>query len=89
MIAADVADFTTDQWAAAVVAMNVRNRMEDFHCEHLTDAQMHELNPIIRNAIYEALVALSEEDAKALAWWAAMVPGYWEAPRLPGDEEGR
>jgi len=35
--------------------MVVRNATEEFHAEHLTDEQMRELNPIIRNAIYTAL----------------------------------
>ena len=53
---------------------------------------MREMNPIIRNAIYEALVMLdraSEGDRSAdeqIAWLVAMVPDYWEAPRLPADE---
>lgn len=38
-----------------LIAIAVRNEMEDFHCEHLTDSQMKELNPIIRNAIVTAL----------------------------------
>jgi hypothetical protein len=40
---------------AEVIAMHVRNEMEEFHCQHLSDAQMKELNPIIRKAIYETL----------------------------------
>lgn len=39
-----------------LIAMNVRNEMEDFHVRHLSDEQMRELNPIIRNAIYTTLV---------------------------------
>jgi len=39
------------------IAMVIRNTMEDFHCEHLTDDQMKELNPIIRNAVCTALHA--------------------------------
>jgi len=40
--------------------------MEDFHCRHLSDEQMAELNPIIRNAIYTALYAYhGEKDSKA------------------------
>jgi len=33
---------------AKVLAMEVRNSMENCHVQHLTDEQMHELNPIIR-----------------------------------------
>lgn len=36
---------------AKFVAIVVRNALEDFHAKYLTDAQMAELNPIIRNAI--------------------------------------
>ena len=67
--------------------MVVRNAMEDFHCEHLTDEQMRELNPIIRNAIYSGLHALANYDtspgARAFVdHQAALVPGYWEKPEL-------
>ena len=37
------------------IAIVVRNAMEDFHVNNLSDAQMKELNPIIRNAIFTAL----------------------------------
>ena len=40
---------------ARVIAMHVRNEMEEFHCQHLSDDQMKELNPIIRKAIYATL----------------------------------
>ena len=40
-----------DQQLASYIAMVIRNAMEDFHCEHLTDDQMKELNPIVRNAV--------------------------------------
>ena len=43
---------------ALVTAMVVRNATQDFHCQHLTDEQMKELNPIIRDAIYTALYAI-------------------------------
>ena len=36
-----------------LIAKYIRNEMEDFHCKHLTDEQMKELNPIIRQAIYD------------------------------------
>jgi ribonuclease HIII len=42
---------------AKYIAIVVRNAMEDFHCKHLSDEQMQELNPIIRNAIYTAIYA--------------------------------
>ncbi len=47
---------------AIYVAMVVRNTMEDFHCQHLSDEQMRELNPIIRNAIGTALHAFQHHE---------------------------
>ena len=46
------------QEIAMFLAMVVRNAMEDFHAKHLSDEQMRELNPIVRNAIYTGLQAL-------------------------------
>ena len=75
---------------AIFIAMVVRNAMEDFHSKHLTDEQMKELNPIIRNAICTALHAFnnysSEPPAKRfIDHHLPMVPSYWESPELlPG-----
>jgi hypothetical protein len=38
--------------SAKVVALHVRNEMEDFHCKHLSDDQMKELKWIIRKATW-------------------------------------
>jgi hypothetical protein len=39
--------------ASLIIAMHIRNEMEDFHCKHLSDEQMQEkLNPLIRQAVY-------------------------------------
>lgn len=63
---------------------------EDFYCKHLSDTQMKEMNPIIRNAIYTALYSmhycfLSEEIAAFVKYHIDMIPTYWEAPELlPG-----
>ncbi|MEN6334968.1 MAG: hypothetical protein ABFE01_11950 [Phycisphaerales bacterium] len=72
---------------AKYIAMVVRNAMEDFHCRHLSDEQMAELNPIIRNAIYTALYAYhSEKDSKAAARFVHFhlmsIPKCWEEPEL-------
>jgi hypothetical protein len=62
--------------------------MEDFHVAHLSDAQMKELNPIIRNAIFEVLTAFElfeQSDATAtrfLHFLHLMIPDYWEPPQL-------
>lgn len=36
------------------MAMVVRNALEDFHVQHLSDDEMRLLNPIIRSAIATA-----------------------------------
>ena len=74
---------------ALTLAMTVRNAMEDFHVEHLTDGQMAELNPIIRNAIATGLHAfLHQEDPRCLffvQFQQMLIPDYWEPPRLTED----
>ena len=76
-----------DQKLASYIAMVVRNAMEDFHCEHLTDDEMKKLNPIIRNAICTALHAFncyeqSDAAARFVDFNLRMVPTYWEPPEL-------
>ncbi len=81
-----------DQETAMYIAMVIRNAMEDFHCEHLSDEQMAELNPLIRNAIYTALWALHESAgdtepncflARAFVVHTRLrIPEYWELPEL-------
>jgi len=72
------------QGAALAIASYVRNEMEDFHCEHLSDEQMAQLNPIIRNAIGTAIYALTKysenETCQSLIDHARrFVPHYWES----------
>jgi len=79
-----------DQKLASYVAMVVRNAMEDYHCEHLTDDQMKQLNPIIRNAICTALHAFncyeqSDAAARYVDFNLHMIPTYWEPPELLDD----
>jgi hypothetical protein len=81
---------------AKVIAMHVRNEMEDFHCEHLSDEQMKELNPIIRKAIYETLRQLyflkkGTKKQRLVAVQSIhhlflLLPDYWEAPDLTEEE---
>jgi len=81
---------------AKVIAMHVRNEMEGFHCEHLSDAQMKELNPIIRKAICETLRQLYflKKGTKRQRLVAVqnihhlflLLPDYWEAPDLTEEE---
>ena len=75
---------------ALYIAMVVRNAMEDFHVKHLSDAQMKELNPIIRNAVYTALRALSLAKKSEMArnyvgFQLQLIPDYWEEPQLLED----
>lgn len=72
---------------AKLIAMAVRNAMEDFHCANLTDVQMEELNPIIRDAIYTVLYACEHHDSEEwcdryLEAQRRLIPSYWEEPKL-------
>jgi hypothetical protein len=73
-----------------VIAKIVRDAMEDFHVKHLSDEQMRELNPIIRNAIATALHAIAHHaDPRAKAYLSVNPPpDYWEAPVLLDDFVG-
>jgi predicted DNA-binding protein YlxM (UPF0122 family) len=81
-----------EQCLAMLIAMHVRNAMEDFHVEHLSDSQMAELNPIIRNAIYDMLWAMSDRVEKSaverkvaaelINFQRMLLPNYWEQPQL-------
>lgn len=37
---------------AIIIAMHIRNEMENYHSEYLSDEQMKELNLIIRQSTY-------------------------------------
>jgi predicted DNA-binding protein YlxM (UPF0122 family) len=62
---------------AKLIAANVRNNMEDFHCKYLSDTQMKELNPLIRDAIYTAMVNMTEKP-EYINHYHQHVPPYWE-----------
>ena len=63
---------------AKLIAAVVRNSMENFHVKYLSDKQMEELNPIIRNAIYTAIVKMRENPMSMYAYYQMYVPDYWE-----------
>ena len=67
-----------DNYLAKLIAAVVRNQMDAFHVKHLSDAQMKELNPIIRNAIYTAIVKIKESPVFMRAYYKIYVPEYWE-----------
>jgi hypothetical protein len=80
---------TPAQQLTLLIAMHVRNEMEDFHVEHLSDAQMKQLNQIIRQAIFDVVSFTNEQPgtevakkqaAQAIDWLVKMVPDYWEIP---------
>ncbi len=80
----------TEKHLAMLIAMVIRNAMEDFHCRHLCDEQMKQLNPIIRNAVCTALHAVNNHrhcDAarRFVDFHARMIPKYWEPPELLED----
>lgn len=69
----------------------IKNEMENFHWKHLSEEQMKELNPIIRQAVYNILVylQLAETDELNLDKIAAqeiidfqklLLPDYCELP---------
>lgn len=77
------------QAMAMYIAMVVRDEVEDFHAKYLSDAQMKELNPLIRNAICTALYVSKNYDksegAKVFVDFAIkMIPDCRDrlAPRL-------
>ena len=63
---------------AKAISVVIRNNMEDFHCKYLTDEQMKELNPIIRNSIYSALKILATNPEALYVYSKLFVPTYWE-----------
>ena len=73
--------------------MYVRNAIEDFHVAHLSDAQMKELNPLIRNALWEALTMMEPDAVPANArtfffdFMIASIPDYWELPGTGQDAQ--
>lgn len=74
------------------LAIVIRNFMEDFHSKYLSDEQMKELNPIIRNAIYTAFYANENKNHYRKArdfveYHTSMIPEYWEEFELLGGLE--
>ena len=67
-----------DNLLAKAIASIIRNQMEDFHCKYLTDEQMKELNPIIRNSIYSALQLIRQDPMMLYVYAKMYVPTYWE-----------
>ena len=72
---------------AMIISMYIRNEMENFHVKHLSDEQMHELNPIIRNSVATVLYAIEEYPkdracSSLVDFQFRTSPKYWEQPEL-------
>ena len=70
-----------------IIAHGVRKSIEDFHVAYLSDKQVKELNPLIREAIYNALFAIANYEQHPslknfIDFHIMSIPGYWEAPQL-------
>lgn len=64
---------------AKAIAAYIRMYMEDFHHNHLSDEQMKELNPIIRNAIYTFLVDEMDKNTIHISSVCGLnLAPYWE-----------
>lgn len=78
-----------DREQAKLLAIIIRNAMEDFHAEYLSDSQMKELNPIIRNACVTFFYMMSnlkdEKVQKVIRYNLMCIPNYWEEPQLMRD----
>lgn len=75
-----------------VVAMYLRNAMEDFHVKHLSDEQMAELNPIIRQTLFDVMTIIEDDDvdrqADSMGCLVGMISPYLEVPDKPSFEQG-
>jgi len=94
MKAAVFQSLSPQQQHALVMAVLLRNALEDFHATHLTQPQMRELNRLIRYALYEAIsqieaVAGTPEGDEFLAWAVTRIPDYWEIPGRDADSTER
>lgn len=64
---------------AKAIGAYIRLGMEDFHSEHLSDTQMKELNPIIRNSIYTFIKDYNDDKIlKISGVLKCNLPSYWE-----------
>lgn len=70
---------TSNNYLAKALAAYVRYHIEEFHSKHLSDEQMRELNPLIRNAIFTMLEDISEERYFKISGLLRLnLPDYWE-----------
>ena len=75
-----------------LLGIEVRNNIEDFHAKYLSDEQMKELNPLIRQGIMNGIELWEEykryrrskkQNGEITAYMLMalmMIPDYWELP---------
>jgi len=86
----DYPHLTQLQRDTLLISMIIRSEMEDFHVKHLSDAQMKQLNPIVRQAVFDALNLIEHIRVKGrkadttaikqLHNQISQIPQYWEVP---------
>lgn len=70
---------TDANFLAKAIGAYIRLGMEDFHSEHLSDTQMKELNPIIRNSVYTFIKDYNDDKIlKISGVLKCNLPSYWE-----------
>jgi hypothetical protein len=90
------ADESLQAWTK-VIAISVRNELEDIHSRHISDDLMPDLNRAVRRGIYLALRNLfiltnakHTDDyvrAKVLLWFHLMsLPDYWEHTEMTPED---
>lgn len=85
MKAADFYKLTSRQQKTMLMAMYLRNALEDFHVANLSDSQMKELNQLLRQALYNATSILETDESdvwreRMMGYLVGMIPDYWEVP---------
>lgn len=71
-------EYDTNFMAKAIAAY-IRLGMEDFHTHNLSNKQMKELNPIIRNSIYTFLEDYNDDKIMKISGVLKYnLPSYWE-----------
>ncbi len=91
-----VAEESLQAWTK-LIAISVRNELEDIHSQHISDELMPDINRAIRRGIYLSLRNLfllmnakrvdDYDRAKALIWFLLMVlPDYWEDTEMTPDD---
>lgn len=70
-----------------IIARVVRDELEDFHVNHLSEQLMPEMNQLVRKGVYNGLFALAnystdEFSRNFVNLNIASLPDYWEEPEL-------